>query len=71
MVILTCCFLDGQNADGLGLTGKEKFNAVLNGGNLQVGQKLKVTTDCGKKFEVKVRLDTPVEVEYYKNGVSL
>jgi hypothetical protein len=27
-----------------------------------------VFTDNGKKFEVKLRLDTPVEVEYFKNG---
>ncbi len=27
-----------------------------------------ITTNCGKTFEVKVRLDTDVEIEYYKNG---
>ena len=29
---------------------------------------LKVTTNTGKSFDVKVRLDTDVEVEYFKNG---
>jgi aconitate hydratase len=29
---------------------------------------LDVETDNGKKFYVKIRLDTPVEVEYFKNG---
>jgi len=29
---------------------------------------LEVTTNNGKKFTVKVRLDTPVEIDYYKNG---
>lgn len=29
---------------------------------------LKVTTNCGKEFEAVVRLDTDVEVEYFKNG---
>jgi len=40
----------------------------LRGGELKVGEKLAVTTDCGKSFEIKIRLDTPVEVEYFKNG---
>jgi len=40
----------------------------LNGGNLKVGQDLEVTTDSGKTFTVRVRLDTPVEVDYFKNG---
>lgn len=68
MGILPCCFLENQSADSLGLTGKERFNVNLNEGNLKVNQTLEVTTDCGKKFDVKVRLDTPVEVEYFKNG---
>lgn len=68
MGVLPMQFKDGQSADSLGLTGKERFNIELNGGNLQVSQDLKVTTDCGKKFTVKVRLDTPVEIDYYKNG---
>lgn len=29
---------------------------------------MKITTECGKSFDAKIRLDTPVEVEYYKNG---
>jgi len=68
MGILPTCFLEGQNAESLGLTGKERFNLNLNQGNLEVNQLLAVTTDCGKSFQVKVRLDTPVEVEYFKNG---
>ena len=82
MGILPMQFKDGQSADSLGLTGKEKFNIKLSGGNLNVGQDLqvhyfsvfasllvkKVSTECGKTFTVKVRLDTPVEIDYYKNG---
>lgn len=29
---------------------------------------LKVNTDTGVKFDVRVRLDTDVEIEYFKNG---
>ena len=50
------------------MTGKEAFNIDIREGNLQVHEKLKVTTNTGKSFEAKVRLDTDVEVEYFKNG---
>lgn len=66
MGILPLQFKDGQNADSLGLTGKEKFNVGLNG--LTVGQDVTVTTDCGKSFTAQARLDTDPEIEYFKNG---
>lgn len=68
MGILPMQFKDGQNADSLGLTGKEKFSIDLNAGNLNVGQDIDVTTACGKTFTVKARIDTLPEVEYFKNG---
>ena len=68
MGILPLQFLDGQSADSLGLTGKERFSIKLNGGNLNVGQSITVTTETGKSFAVKARLDTQVEIEYFKNG---
>jgi len=68
MGVLPMTFKDGENADTLGLNGTEQFNIALNGGDLKVSQTMKVTTTCGKSFEVKLRLDTPIEVEYYKNG---
>jgi aconitate hydratase len=40
----------------------------LKGGNVTVGEMLTVTTDSGKTFNVKARLDTDVETEYFKNG---
>ena len=68
MGILPLEFLPGQSADSLGLTGNEKFSISLNGGNLSVKQNMDVTTECGKKFQAMVRLDTDIEVEYFKNG---
>jgi len=50
------------------LTGKETFNIDIREGNLQVHEQIKVTTSTGKTFEAKVRLDTDVEIEYFKNG---
>ncbi len=68
MGVLPLQFLPGQNADNLGLTGKETFNINTNGGKLQVGQNIEVTTDSGKKFTAKVRIDTEPELAYFQNG---
>jgi aconitate hydratase len=68
MGVLPLQYLPGQNAESLGLTGKETFNIPTNGGNLKVGQPIEVTTDSGKKFQVKVRIDTEPELAYFQNG---
>jgi len=68
MGIMPMQFLPGESADSLGLSGHETFNIDLAGGNLQVGQTMEVTTNCGKKFQVLCRLDTEPEIEYLKNG---
>jgi len=68
MGILPLQFKDGEDADKLGLTGKERFSIDLNNGEFHVGQYLTVKTDNGKEFQAKLRLDTPVEISYYKNG---
>ena len=68
MGVLPLQFLPGQNTESLGLTGKEAFNIPTNGGKLKVGQTLDVTTENGKKFQVKVRIDTEPELAYYQNG---
>ena len=52
----------------LGLKGTERFDIDLRNGNLKVSEWIKVRTDNGKEFEAKVRLDTDVEIEYFKNG---
>lgn len=68
MGIVPCEFLEGTNADSLGLTGKERFSIDLNGGDLTVNQLLRVRTDSGKEFDVRCRLDTEPEVGYFRNG---
>jgi aconitate hydratase len=67
MGILPLQFKAGESAESLGLTGSERFTIPLNGGNLKVGQDVTVTTDSGKTFNVLSRIDTDVEVEYFKN----
>ena len=71
MGVLPLEFKKGENADSLGLTGKDQFSIALNHGNLKVGQSIKVTTSAGKSFEATVRLDTAVELAYFKSGGSL
>jgi aconitate hydratase len=71
MGVLPLTFLDGQGADELGLDGSESFDIPIFPG-VRPLQRLTVTAT--KKdgstvaFETIVRLDTPVDVEYYKNG---
>jgi aconitate hydratase len=67
MGILPLQYKEGQNAESLGLTGHEKFSIPLNGGNLLVKEELTVRTEDGKEFQVTARLDTDVELEYFKN----
>jgi aconitate hydratase len=68
MGILPMQFKAGESADTLGLDGHETFNIDMQGGNLSVGQDIKVTTNTGKSFNVICRLDTEPEIEYLKNG---
>ena len=73
MGVLPCVFKDGQTRESLGLTGHEVFDFVDLSDALKPGQDLKVVaTDpaSGKKteFTVRCRVDTPVEIEYYRNG---
>ena len=67
MGILPLEFIKGENTESLGLTGKEQFNIHLPE-KLAIGQTFDVSTDCGKKFKVKARIDTEPEIEYYKDG---
>jgi len=68
MGILPLCFKSGEDAETLGLTGKEQFSIDLTSLPLKVGQMVKVKVSTGKEFEVRCRLDTEVELNYYRNG---
>jgi aconitate hydratase len=55
----------GETAESLGLTGEEVFDI----GDLEDGSARSVTVTAGKvEFEATVRLDTPNEVTYFRNG---
>ncbi|XP_055677417.1 cytoplasmic aconitate hydratase-like [Lutzomyia longipalpis] len=67
MGIIPLQYLDGQNADTIGLTGREIFNIAIPD-DCKPGQIITVETNCGKKFQVLVRFDTEVDLTYYRNG---
>jgi len=72
MGVLPLVFKDGQNAETLGLTGRETVDIVGINDSIQPRQELEVraTKEDGKTviFKAIARLDTKVEVDYYKNG---
>jgi aconitate hydratase len=71
MGILPLQYLAGESAQTLGLKGTETFE-ILGLKTLQVGQKLEVKiTDenqATRTFSTSVRIDTPNELEYFKQG---
>jgi aconitate hydratase len=70
MGILPLEFVNGENAQSLGLTGTETFEIVgLNNGEAkQVEVRATAADGSVKSFTAKVRIDTPNEVDYYRNG---
>jgi aconitate hydratase len=67
MGVLPLQFQKGQNAASLGLTGREAFTIEGLDEKIQPKQTLRVRAD-DKTFDVLARLDSNVEISYYKNG---
>jgi aconitate hydratase len=63
-------FLDGENAESLGLTGEEIFDIEGLGRERVDRVKVSARDADGKetRFEARVRIDTPKEQEYFVNG---
>ncbi len=72
MGVLPVQFLPGQNRESLGLTGFESYSiegipaAIASGARARV--RAKADDGSEKTFEAVVRIDTPMEAEYYRNG---
>jgi len=72
MGVLPLEFVDGANKDSLGLTGFEEISitgvkaAIL--GNKIATVTATAADGTSKTFSAKVRIDTPMEVEYYRHG---
>ena len=74
MGVLPLQFKDGQTRESLGLTGEELYGLEDLDDRLQPRQDLTVVARSPdgrapeKRFTVTVRIDTPIEVEYYRHG---
>jgi aconitate hydratase len=71
MGVLPLMFLNGESWQGLGLDGSESY-AITGVENMQPRKHLmvKAVRDDGREveFEVRARLDTDVDVDYFENG---
>jgi aconitate hydratase len=72
MGVLPLVYESGQSAESLGLSGRETFDLSGLEQGLKPRQKVKVRAarEDGSvlEFNAIARLDTPIDVEYYKNG---
>jgi aconitate hydratase len=71
MGVLPLQFQNGQNAQSLGLTGRETFDIVgVANESAKTVQVVATPANGGTpiKFEARVRIDTPKERDYYKHG---
>jgi aconitate hydratase len=65
MGVLPLQYMDGEDADSLGLTGEEEYTIT----GVEGGEAKEVTVRADdKEFKARVRIDTPKEVDYYKHG---
>ena len=72
MGVLPLQFKQGETAASLGLTGREVFDITGIGDDLRLLQDATVTATAPDgtvtTFTATVRIDTPVEIDYYRNG---
>jgi aconitate hydratase len=73
MGVLPLQYKEGQSTQSLGLTGKETFEIVgLNRGAAKFVKVIAKTDDGTRtlttEFEVRLRIDTPKELDYYQHG---
>jgi aconitate hydratase len=71
MGVLPLQFAEGTNAQSLGLDGSEKFSITGLSDSIKPGQQ--VTLEIEKNGQkqsvpVKLRIDTPIEIDYYRHG---
>ena len=72
MGVLPLQFMEGENAASLGLTGQEVFDVNGLGDNIRPHAELIITAESPdgsrRSFKAVARLDSAVEVNYYRNG---
>jgi len=71
MGVLPLQYLEGESAESHGLTGNEQFDVPDLSDSIRPGDHvtLRATVDGNSKdIEVLARIDTPIEVDYYRHG---
>ncbi|MEO7167942.1 MAG: aconitate hydratase [Spartobacteria bacterium] len=72
MGVLPLQFVDGTNAQSLGLDGSEIYSVTGLSESIQPGQNLSLEIERAngnsQSIPVKLRIDTPIEVDYYRHG---
>ncbi|MCH2162258.1 MAG: aconitate hydratase AcnA [Phycisphaerales bacterium] len=71
MGVLPLEFLPGENVESLGLTGEETFDIDVSSSlepKMEIQVRATGTDGSVKTFKAIARVDTPVEVDYYRNG---
>ena len=67
MGIIPLQFMPGENAEFLGLTGKETFSVKVSD-SLKPGDEVRVVVSTGQEFRALARFDTDVELVYFKHS---
>jgi aconitate hydratase len=70
MGVLPLQYKAGQNAESLGINGRESFEIIgLNQGSAKTVTVIATADDGGQiEFEARLRIDTPKELDYYQHG---
>ncbi|HRK55225.1 MAG TPA: aconitate hydratase AcnA [Cyclobacteriaceae bacterium] len=72
MGVLPLQYKEGETAESLGLTGKEVFSITGIANDIKPLKEIEIIAknETGKeiKFQVIARLDSKIEIEYYRNG---
>ncbi|KAL0970326.1 hypothetical protein UPYG_G00240490 [Umbra pygmaea] len=67
MGVIPLEYLDGDTADSLGLTGRERYTVVIPE-PLTPRMVVDIKLDTGKTFQARMRFDTDVELTYFHHG---
>src|SRR5207244_548156 len=72
MGVLPLQFVEGTSVQSLGLTGSEIFSVTGLSENIQPGQEVTLEIQGAdqkkRSLAVKLRIDTAIEVDYYRHG---
>jgi aconitate hydratase len=72
MGVLPLQFLDGTTAQSLGLDGSEKFSITGLSDSIKPRQEVTLVIESKNREQqsvpVKLRIDTPIEIDYYRHG---